>query len=140
MPLMMAKRACQSSSMLFVSSNKMKLRLLLGMYSYINMFSSPSTQHPSSLTKFLCCSLAIKITSFFSSSTPCADVFDKRFTAISSPFSSVPCIIYFTYIELVNKTCIHTIKLVTFDHLVLLYLTLYTDPNPPSPSLLSVEK
>lgn len=31
-----------------------KSKLLFGMYSYINIFSSPSMQHPKILTRFLC--------------------------------------------------------------------------------------
>nr|CAB3447695.1 unnamed protein product [Digitaria exilis] len=55
-----------------------------------SIFSSRSTQQPSSLTRFRCCSLAISSTSFRNSAAPCRDLVDSRFTAISAPPTSTP--------------------------------------------------
>lgn len=65
-------------------------RLLFGMYSYTNIFSVPLMQQPNSLTRFRCCSLEMVMTSFLNSLSPCVEVFDNLFTAISCPFSITP--------------------------------------------------
>lgn len=67
-----------------------KSKLLFGMYSYSSIFSSPSMQQPRSLTRFLCCNLAISVISFLNSSRPCPDLLESLFTAISSPPGSTP--------------------------------------------------
>ena len=67
-----------------------KSTLLLGMYSYISIFSSSSIQQPKSLTRFLCWSFAISVISFLNSSIPCPDLFESIFTAISCPLSNFP--------------------------------------------------
>lgn len=48
-------------------------------------------QHPRSLTRFLCWSLAIRIVSFLSSSNPCPEFCDSLLTATYCPFSNSPC-------------------------------------------------
>jgi hypothetical protein len=60
-------------------------KLLLGMYSKISSFSSPSTQQPRNLTKFLCCSLAIRITSFLNSTVLCLESLLSLLMATSCP-------------------------------------------------------
>jgi hypothetical protein len=67
-----------------------KSRLEFGMYSYTSIFSSSSMQQPNSFTRFLCCSLAMKITSFLNSSEPWSDVCASLLTAISVPSGKVP--------------------------------------------------
>jgi hypothetical protein len=67
-----------------------KSRLEFGMYSYTSIFSSSSMQQPNSFTRFLCCSLAMKITSFLNSSEPWSDVCESLLTAISVPSGKVP--------------------------------------------------
>ena len=64
---------------------------LLGKYSYINILSPLSMQHPRSATRFLCCSLAIHETSFINSSIPCLESFASLFTATSCPLVNKPC-------------------------------------------------
>ena len=65
-------------------------RLLLAIYSYINILSPFSVQQPRSVTRFLCWSFAIHETSFLNSSSPWLEFFESLFTAISSPSVSLP--------------------------------------------------
>lgn len=70
---------------------KMKLsRLLFSMYSYTSILSSPWMQQPRSLTRFTCWSLAMSMTSFLNSSSPCVENFDSLFTATVCPPSNSP--------------------------------------------------
>lgn len=65
-------------------------KLLFGMYSYTSIFSSLSEQNPRSLTRFMCCSLAVSETSFLNSSSPWVDDSDSLLTAISRPLGKFP--------------------------------------------------
>ena len=65
--------------------------LLLGMYSYTSSFSCSCKQTPTSLTRFLCCSLATRTSSFFSSCIPWPELCESLFTAISWPSGRTPC-------------------------------------------------
>lgn len=60
-------------------------KLLLGMYSKINSFSSPSMQQARNLTKFLCCTFAIRTTSFLNSAIPCSESLLSLLMATSCP-------------------------------------------------------
>lgn len=57
-------------------------------------------QQPRSLTRFLCWSLAIKITSFLNSVNPCRELFESLFTAISCPSINVPWESLFTEVRI----------------------------------------
>jgi hypothetical protein len=70
--------------------NRWKSRLEFGMYSYTSNFSLSSMQQPKSLTRFLCCNLAIKITSFWNSCEPWPDVIDSLLIATSVPSTKLP--------------------------------------------------
>ena len=63
-------------------------KLLFGRYSYIKSFSFPASQHPRSRTKFLCCSFAIRITSFLNSFVPCWESVLSLLTATCWPPNS----------------------------------------------------
>jgi hypothetical protein len=65
--------------------NSRASKLLLGMYSKISNFSSPSMQQLINRTKFLCCSLAIRITSFLNSAIPCSESLLSLLMATSRP-------------------------------------------------------
>ena len=47
-------------------------------------------QYPRSFTRFRCWSLAMYLTSFLNSWSPCLESFDSLFTAISCPDSKIP--------------------------------------------------
>jgi hypothetical protein len=66
-------------------------RLRFGTYSYTTSFSDSSRQTPRSWTRFLCFSLAARMSSFFSSSKPCEEPLESLFTATGCPSSSLPC-------------------------------------------------
>lgn len=70
--------------------NRKWSRLLLGTNSKMSNFSFPSKQNPNSLTRFLCWSLATAKISFLNSSTPCPELFESLFTAISCLLSNIP--------------------------------------------------
>lgn len=83
-----------SSFMKWKQKNKPKIswsRLLFDMNSYMSNFSSPSKPQPNNLTRFLCWSWAISMTSFLNSSMPCQDFLDNLLTAISLPSGRTPC-------------------------------------------------
>jgi len=86
-----------------------KSKLLFGKYSYISIFSSSWMQQPKSLTRFLCWSLDINLTSFINSFIPCPEVLDNLLTAISCPLPRLP----WNYIPCLTHKLIQ-LKLITF--------------------------
>ena len=91
-------------------------------------FSSPSTQQPRSLTRFQCWSLEITTTSFINSRDPCPKALESLFTTISCPSNNFP-------YKQTSKSWLD-IQIIRQESSSRVTITLYTVPNPPSPSLL----